>query len=207
MRIGIVADVHGNEVALRAVLEDASGLGIDRWWALGDLVLFGPRPVEVCKLLLGLPGIAFVRGNTDRYVVTDEQPAPHSTPLDASGDAGLVERFGLMAAGIDTDTSDVDLQRLLEGCDADLVVGGHTHDATDREVGCIRALNGGSVGMPRRQAGAGWLIIEADHRGVSAQRRTTHFDVHAVCDDLRQRRHPNGEFVEPILMRQHPFAH
>jgi hypothetical protein len=40
----MIADIHGNDVALRAVLKDADRLGVDRWWALGDLVLFGPAP-------------------------------------------------------------------------------------------------------------------------------------------------------------------
>ena len=31
--------------ALRAVPNDADRLDVDRWWALGDLVLFCPRPV------------------------------------------------------------------------------------------------------------------------------------------------------------------
>ena len=33
----MIADIHGNEVALRAVLEDAARCGVDRWWVLGDL--------------------------------------------------------------------------------------------------------------------------------------------------------------------------
>lgn len=63
MKLGVVADIHGNDVALRAVLEDADHLGVDRWWALGDLVLFGPRPAEVLELLQGLPDIAMLSGN------------------------------------------------------------------------------------------------------------------------------------------------
>jgi predicted phosphodiesterase len=44
VRLGVVADIHGNDGALRAVLADADRFGVDRWWALGDHVLFGPRP-------------------------------------------------------------------------------------------------------------------------------------------------------------------
>jgi hypothetical protein len=51
VRLGIIADIHGNELALRAILQDADRLDVDRWWALGDLVLFGPRPAEVLELL------------------------------------------------------------------------------------------------------------------------------------------------------------
>src|SRR6185312_9517107 len=89
-----------NDVALRAVLEDAARLAVDRWWALGDLVLFGPRPAEVLELLQGLPAISMLRGNTDRYVLTGEQPVPHATAADAAASADLAERYGAMAAGI-----------------------------------------------------------------------------------------------------------
>lgn len=82
------------------MLKDADGLGVDRWWALGDLVMFGLRPVEVLELLQGLPGISMLRGNTDRYVLTGEQPTPHATVADAAGSAELVERYAAMAAGI-----------------------------------------------------------------------------------------------------------
>jgi hypothetical protein len=30
MRLGVIADVHGNQVALRAVLDDAAGCRVDR---------------------------------------------------------------------------------------------------------------------------------------------------------------------------------
>jgi predicted phosphodiesterase len=100
MKLGVIADIHGNEVALRAVLDDAARYQVDRWWVLGDLVLFGPRPAEVLALLRGLPGVSMLRGNTDRYVLTGEQPAPHATAADAVASIDLVERYAEMAAGI-----------------------------------------------------------------------------------------------------------
>jgi putative phosphoesterase len=100
MNLGVIADIHGNEPALHAVLDDASRYHVDRWWVLGDLVLLGPRPAEVLELLRGLPGVGMLRGNTDRYVLTGEQPAPHATAADAAGRVDLVERYAAMAAGI-----------------------------------------------------------------------------------------------------------
>lgn len=100
MKLGVVADIHGNALALDAVLADGAAAGVERWWALGDLVLFGPRPVEAVERLRALPDVAFVSGNTDRYVVTGSQPHPHATAADAAGDVGLVERYGRMAAAI-----------------------------------------------------------------------------------------------------------
>jgi predicted phosphodiesterase len=117
MRLGVVADVHGNDVALRAVLADAERFGVDRWWALGDLVLFGPRPVEVLELLQGLPDLGMLRGNTDRYVLTGEQPAPHATVADAARSVDLVERYAAMAAGIGWTRGVLDQAGLLEVLD------------------------------------------------------------------------------------------
>jgi predicted phosphodiesterase len=258
MRLGVISDVHGNEVALRAVLDVAAGCRVDRWWVLGDLVLLGPRPAETLGLLRSLPGVGMLRGNTDRYVLTGEQPDPHATAADAAGSVDLVERYGLMAAGIgwtrgvlcqagllDTlaslpgelrldlpdgtrvlgvhaspgaddgpgikpDRPDDSFRQLLAGCSADIVIGGHTHRATDRMISGIRALNPGSVGIPEHPGQAGWLLLElteehaddpapATAQGPRVEHRLVPFDVDAVVRDLRARLHPNAEFLEEIL--------
>lgn len=72
MRVAIFSDVHGNIAALDAVLADSAG--IDEFWVLGDLVAHGPHPAAVLDRLLGLPNARFVRGNTDRYVLSDVLP-------------------------------------------------------------------------------------------------------------------------------------
>jgi len=136
VKLGIVADIHGNDVALRAVLKDAERWGVDRWWALGDLVLFGPRPVDVLELLLGLPGIGMVRGNTDRYVLTGEQPAPHATAADAAGNIGLVERYAAMAAGIAWTCGVLDQADLL-----DVLTGSPGAPRCDRAHDTLRAAS------------------------------------------------------------------
>jgi predicted phosphodiesterase len=265
MRLGVMADVHGNDVALRAVLDDAAARHVDRWWILGDLVLSGPRPAEVLDLLRSLPGVEMLAGNTDRYVLTGEQPAPHATAADAARRIDLVERYGLMAAGIgwtrgvlsqagllenltalprrlrlglpdgtrvlgvhaspeadsgpgiEPGISDDDLGRLLAGSAADVVIGGHTHRATDRHVNGIRVLNPGSTGIPLRPGEAGWLLLEfADGpesrdnpghgtvAGPRAEQRMVAFDVDAVVRDLHARLHPNTEFLEAILTGSRP---
>jgi putative phosphoesterase len=250
VKMGFLADIHGNDVALRAVLKDAAAEQVDVWWALGDLVLFGPRPVEVLELLDGLPGIRMLRGNTDRYVLTGDQPAPHATAADAAVSVDLVERYGAMAAGIgwtrgvldqagllgrldalpaqldlrlpsgttvlgvhaspraddgigiEPGITDGELRDLLAGCGADIVVGGHTHAATDRLVDGIRALNPGSAGLPRTHGTAGWLLVEDHGERLDVALHTTQFDVDAVVGDLHRRRHPNAGFVSSVLTGQ-----
>jgi predicted phosphodiesterase len=78
VRIGLLSDVHGNRHALEAVLGDAAARGIDAWWVLGDLAAIGPDPVGTVEVLANLPQAEFVRGNTDRYVLTDDRPLPHA---------------------------------------------------------------------------------------------------------------------------------
>ena len=77
MRLALFSDIHGNPIALDAVLEDirAQG-GVDGYWVLGDLAAIGFDPVAALERLVALPNVRFVRGNTDRYVVTGERPGP-----------------------------------------------------------------------------------------------------------------------------------
>ena len=249
MRLGVISDIHGVASALRAVLDDGERRGVERWWALGDLVLFGPHPVEVVEMLTALEDIAFVSGNTDRYVLTDEQPRPHATPQAAMADEELVRRYGLMAAGaawtrgvldqagvlgllaglpqsqatqledgttllgvhasprsddgpgFDTTSSDAEITGLLAGVDADWVVGGHTHDPTDRTVGGTRVLNPGSVGLPRKPGLSSWMVIESNADGACVEHRSVEFDIAPVIEELHRRRHPNREFIASVLAR------
>ena len=77
MRIALLSDIHGNDIALNAVLADviAQG-GVDAYWILGDLVALGPRPIQVLEILAPLPNARFIRGNTDRYVALGDRPPP-----------------------------------------------------------------------------------------------------------------------------------
>lgn len=75
MRLAVLADIHGNLLALDAVLADlAAQGGADKLWVLGDLAASGPRPSECIQRLRGLKEASFISGNTDRYVVTGERP-------------------------------------------------------------------------------------------------------------------------------------
>jgi predicted phosphodiesterase len=72
MRVAILSDIHGNAVALDAVLADLASRGpFDRIVVAGDLVWAGPRPREVIDRVQALRA-AVIRGNTDAFFdVTD----------------------------------------------------------------------------------------------------------------------------------------
>lgn len=77
MRIAILADIHGNLIALDAVLKDIEQRGgADAYWILGDLCAIGYDPVTVLERLAALPNALFVYGNADRYILNGERPSP-----------------------------------------------------------------------------------------------------------------------------------
>src|SRR6185437_3372670 len=71
MRVALISDIHGNEIALRAVLESIAREGVDRIVCLGDVATLGPRPGAVLAMLreMGCPCIA---GNHDDFMLRPE---------------------------------------------------------------------------------------------------------------------------------------
>jgi predicted phosphodiesterase len=77
MKIAVLSDIHGNSIALQAVLTDIENQGgVDECFVLGDLVALGHDPVKVMQLLGELPQARYIRGNTDRYVVSGFHSGP-----------------------------------------------------------------------------------------------------------------------------------
>jgi predicted phosphodiesterase len=64
MRYGVLADIHGNLHALRAVLDALEELHVDGLLCAGDVVGYGPQPNECVELLADL-GVVTVAGNHD----------------------------------------------------------------------------------------------------------------------------------------------
>ena len=70
MRIAIISDIHGNQVALEAVLQDFHHQpDVDQMVIAGDLCLNGPSPREVLEIVHGLNCVV-LQGNVDLEVVT-----------------------------------------------------------------------------------------------------------------------------------------
>lgn len=64
VRIAVIADVHGNLPALKAVLDDIKGHAVDQTVCLGDLAFKGPAPGQCVRMIQDL-GIPCIYGNTD----------------------------------------------------------------------------------------------------------------------------------------------
>ena len=77
MRIALLSDIHGNPLALDAVLADVAANGrADAFWVLGDLAALGYDPAGALERLQYLPDARFVYGNTERYLLTGGRPPP-----------------------------------------------------------------------------------------------------------------------------------
>lgn len=71
MRVAVIADVHGNRLALAAVLAAVSRAAPDLLVELGDAVSGPLWPAESLQMLTEAAPAAAVRGNHDRWVALD----------------------------------------------------------------------------------------------------------------------------------------
>jgi diadenosine tetraphosphatase ApaH/serine/threonine PP2A family protein phosphatase len=98
--------------------------------------------------------------------------------------------------GLKPRRTDSELERLLAGCEADVVIVGHTHVPLDRQVGSIRAINLGSVSNPVTPGlQATYVLLDADEHGHSIQLRRVEYDREAVIKAIEQSRHPTPSFL------------
>lgn len=96
MRIAVISDIHGNAIALEAVLNDLSGEAIDQIICLGDAIQGGPQPALAVARLREL-GCPVVMGNADDWLLTgvetgaDPASEERQRQLDAVRDWSLAQ--------------------------------------------------------------------------------------------------------------------
>lgn len=200
-RVAVLSDVHGNAVALAAVLDEVAAAGVDAIVWLGDLS-WGWEPTETLALIraVELPS-HFVRGNGERFLLELRDGRDAATERDAwmvsahgPDDFAFVEtyvpRVTLEIAGLGnvlfthgSPRSDEELltsatpTARMASATADIeervLVTGHTHVQYDRHVAGVRAINPGSVGMPYEgRPGAFWAVL-----GPDVELRCTSYDL------------------------------
>jgi predicted phosphodiesterase len=68
VKIALISDLHGNEVALEAVMDSIRQGGVDQIVCLGDVATLGPRPGLVIQMLRDL-GCPCILGNHDEFLL------------------------------------------------------------------------------------------------------------------------------------------
>lgn len=78
MRLALISDIHGNDVAFAAVVADSERLDLDGCVCLGDVAQGGAQPAESLARLRSL-GSRTVMGNSDSFLL--EIPVEPPEPL------------------------------------------------------------------------------------------------------------------------------
>jgi putative phosphoesterase len=224
-RVAVLGDVHGNAVALRAVLAELSQEDVDCVVWTGDLS-WGWQPRETIALIrsVSLPA-RFVRGNAERALLelstgTRTEPTERDAWMvaqHAKADLDFLATFEervsleLDAVGstlfchgsprgdnecLTVETNSERIAAAMTGVSERVLVTGHTHCQYDREVAGVRTLNPGSVGMPYEgRTGAAFWAI----LGPDVELRCTEFSLVEALAALRATDDPAAEQMAEML--------
>lgn len=190
-RVAVLADVHGNAVALAAVLAEVERVQPDAIVRCGDLT-WGPIPVETVDLLAG-HDVLFVRGNADRSVTELverlQDPGTEATPRERwmveQHDATMRALLAVFPATVELEVeglgdvlfchgsprSDEELVTLetpesrladaVAGTEAGTIATAHTHVRYERQLLGRTFFNPGSVAMPYEGAPGAYWACSA----------------------------------------------
>ena len=68
LKLAFISDIHGNAVALDAVLKDMKEKNVEKVFVLGDLCYRGTEPKRSLELVKSL-NCDVIKGNADEWVV------------------------------------------------------------------------------------------------------------------------------------------
>ncbi|UCE80808.1 MAG: metallophosphoesterase family protein [Methanobacteriota archaeon] len=171
----MVADIHSNIHALRAVFEALDTLGVDDIVCAGDVVGYGAHP-DACCADIRRRYVRSVAGNHDRAALTkdismlnpyaaaaaiwthdnlDEDSREFLTSLPTRLDIDIGNEVkAAVFHGSDRDPDEYVYEQavdgtILERCPREFVVFGHTHVPFAVALPSGKVINPGSVGQPR----------------------------------------------------------
>jgi predicted phosphodiesterase len=94
VRIAVISDIHGNRVALDAVLADLENDSFDELVCLGDAIQGGPQPAEVVTRLREL-ACPVVMGNADAWLLTGTETGSEPITPERIKQIGEVREWSL----------------------------------------------------------------------------------------------------------------
>ena len=223
-RIGVLADIHGNLHALKAVIQDAEQRGISTFLNAGDLTGFGAFPSEVIQLLNSKKTLS-VTGNFDVEVLGKAKKSngerklalryarkeltkqcenylrglPAKIILETTGKKLLLVHGSPESIDehICKDTPAKRLKELGKMAQADIVIIGHSHEQFLRETNGVSFINPGSVGRPYDEnPQAAYAIVAFNPLSVEFVR--IDYDVRAAASAMRHKNLPES-FVQMLL--------
>jgi putative phosphoesterase len=229
VRLALISDLHGNELALDAVLANARG-AFDQLVCLGDVTTLGPRPSAVLARLRDL-GCPCILGNHDEFMLNAALIHSYSesalivASVDATRQALTPDELAFMGSFSRTlafgdvllyhgtprsnmedllaDTPAAQVDEMLRGTQALVFAGGHTHLQMVRQHRGVLIVNPGSLGLPFREytAGAPPVILpHAEYAIVDAGPQGVRIDVRRVPLDRRALSSQLDGWENPLVM-------
>ncbi|MDO9096608.1 MAG: YfcE family phosphodiesterase [Candidatus Methanoperedens sp.] len=208
MLVGLIADVHSNAVALKAVLSALAESGVERILHVGDIVGYNPYPNETIELFKR-NNIISISGNHDRALVTGDTSGfnPYAkAALEWTMKVVLPDNSGYIKGLKNIESITIDEKRLvlvhgspydideyvypekvmpelLSAANADILVLGHTHIQFKREYLEGIIVNPGSVGQPRDgNPDAAFALLDTDSGKIELER--IRYDIEKVIEDM-----------------------
>jgi putative phosphoesterase len=222
MRLALISDVHGNLLALDAVLDELNEAGVDQIVCLGD-VAAGPEPRETierlreidCPVVLGnwdtwlLEGVPELplqdgpklrdQGEWSAAQLSDAEQGfleglPPQLELDLGGHAVLCVHGSPRSAveDIHATTSDSELAQMFNGTRPAVLAAGHTHVQLVRRHGSTLIVNPGSVGLPFHS----WPPNGAVRMSPWAEYAILTTNDGCICTELRRARYDVAALLE-----------
>ncbi len=198
-RIGVISDVHGNLIALQAVLEAMPA--VDAIVHAGDTVGYGPQP-DACVTRLREHDVYAVQGNHDMTMFTErtyESGGAHAKEVLSDRNRAWLQSLPTcrrlwnnrvrVTHGHPEDPHQYTFPEsfasdLLDG--EDILVLGHTHIQAAEQFDGGWVLNPGSVGQPRDgDPRAAYATVDLADGTVSLHRVA--YDIDAVVEQIRAR--------------------
>jgi predicted phosphodiesterase len=219
VRVAVISDIHGNLVALEAVVADLEAQTPDEIWCAGDLGWSGPWASECIERVRAAEWTT-IKGNTDVWITGDPQTVESDDqraefreiatahdldsedarwlldlPPGHSGPGSVLMVHGTPETAFDAPLPDAPASDFapFEG-QASLVLYGHVHRAFVRRLkdGTVVA-NPGSVGLPMDGTTASYLLIDLNGPDFTLRPRRVEFDRGACIDRARSIGGPIGE--------------
>ena len=183
-RVAVITDIHANLSALEAVLEAIRWLDVDELYCGGDLVGYGPRPNEVCRLIEERR-IPTIYGNYDWAIARDRLECGCAYVTEHDRALGQRSVAWILAH---TDRHSKHFMHRLP-FDLRFRMGGRRI----HEYGGVLFVNCGAVGRPKDgDARAAFALLELNEAGeVHASIERVPYDAAAVARDLAAAGLPN----------------
>ncbi len=238
MRIALISDIHGNAVALEAVIAAIRHGGVDQIICLGDVATLGPEPDSAIEMLQEL-NCPCVLGNHDEFLLDphlihsytdvsvvieavdwcrDRLAAKHLAfletfqpriELQVDKQTSILFYHGSPRSHMENllaTTSPGDLDRMLGGYSATVMIGGHTHIQMLRQHHGMLIVNPGSVGLPFKEfetskpprllQHAEYALIDIDNGAINVSLRRIPLNKALLHRAVEHSHHPLSTMLE-----------